>query len=144
MLREFVKSDIFPALEAGQGAMIIHLGDHDPSGVDMSRDLEERIKMFAEGDGAVGLVRVALNMEQIRRYNPPPSPAKITDSRAVGYIRQFGHDSWELDALSPTQLDAIVRGAIKKCIKKKDSWEGRVADVDGVKRKLLEVAESWE
>ena len=97
-----------------QTPVILHLGDHDPSGCDMSRDIEERIRVFMgeEGDELI-FRRIALNMDQIRHYNPPPSPAKITDSRSSGYIDQFGDDSWELDALDPNDMTSLIRERIK-------------------------------
>ena len=56
---------------------IIHLGDHDPSGIDMTRDIQERLEMFGAD---VYVKRVALTMNQVTTYNPPPNPAKITNS----------------------------------------------------------------
>lgn len=50
---------------------------------------------------SVEVRRLALNMEQVRKYDPPPNPAKVTDSRFAAYCDQFGDESWELDALSP-------------------------------------------
>lgn len=85
--------------------MILHLGDHDPSGVDMTRDIQERLIMF-ESD--VEVKRIALTMEQIKLYNPPPNPAKITDSRCQGYIEKYGCESWELDALNPTIIKDLI------------------------------------
>lgn len=85
--------------------IIIHLGDHDPSGIDMSRDIQERLNMFGAD---VYVKRVALTMEQIDFYNPPPNPAKITDSRCEKYIAQYGHESWELDALEPKVITDLI------------------------------------
>lgn len=85
--------------------IIIHLGDHDPSGIDMTRDIQDRLEMF----GADVIVRrVALTMNQIDHYNPPPNPAKITDSRCGRYIAQYGHESWELDALEPKVITTLI------------------------------------
>lgn len=96
----------------GQTPMILHFGDHDPSGRDMSRDIQDRLEMFTrEG---IQFERLALNMDQVAQYEPPPNPAKITDSRANAYIAEFGDESWELDALEPAVLAELVRGAITK------------------------------
>lgn len=85
--------------------IIIHLGDHDPSGIDMTRDIQDRLEMF----GADVIVkRVALTMNQIDHHNPPPNPAKITDSRCGRYIAQYGHESWELDALEPKVITTLI------------------------------------
>lgn len=89
--------------------VIIHLGDHDPSGIDMTRDIQERLQMF----GADAYVkRVALTMNQIGTYNPPPNPAKITDSRASKYIDEYGNESWELDALEPQVITDLITNEV--------------------------------
>ena len=85
--------------------IIIHLGDHDPSGIDMTRDIQERLEMFGAD---VMVKRVALTMEQIDFYTPPPNPAKLTDSRCWGYIQRFGNESWELDALEPKVITDLI------------------------------------
>jgi len=101
-----------------QRTIILHLGDHDPSGVDMTRDNDERLEMFTceEFSGLVDMRRIALNMEQIRKYSPPPNPTKLTDSRAPEYISKYGRDSWELDALEPRVLDALIRDHIDQIV----------------------------
>lgn len=89
--------------------IIIHLGDHDPSGIDMTRDIQERLEMFGAD---VYVKRVALTMNQIQTYNPPPNPAKITDSRASKYIDQYGNESWELDALEPKVITNLIKNEV--------------------------------
>ena len=59
------------------------------------------------------IVPVGLTMEQIKQYNPPHNPAKITDPRAKGYIKKYGAISWEVDALRPEVMIEIVKGAIE-------------------------------
>ena len=88
---------------------IIHLGDHDPSGIDMTRDIQERLEMFGAD---VYVKRVALTMNQVTTYNPPPNPAKITDSRCGKYIDQYGEESWELDALEPQMLTNLITNEV--------------------------------
>lgn len=92
--------------ERREKRIIIHLGDHDPSGIDMTRDIQERLELFGAD---VFVKRVALTMNQIQTYNPPPNPAKITDSRASKYIDQFGDESWELDALEPKVITDLIK-----------------------------------
>ena len=98
----------------GQKPMIFHFGDHDPSGKDMSRDILDRLEMFTGSQ--LRFERLALNMDQVEQYNPPPNPAKITDSRANAYIAEFGGESWELDALEPSILETLVREAIEEIL----------------------------
>lgn len=94
----------------GQRPIVFHLGDHDPSGLDMTRDNRDRLAMFAGTE--VQVVRLALNKDQIDRYNPPPNPTKLTDSRAEGYMAVYGDTCWELDALSPTVLGNLIRTSV--------------------------------
>lgn len=92
--------------ERGQICHIVHLGDHDPSGIDMTRDIDERLEMFC--GQPVEVHRIALNYDQVEEFNPPPNPAKLTDSRAGGYVERFGRTSWELDALPPNVIDRLI------------------------------------
>lgn len=93
----------------GKDLILIHLGDHDPSGIDMTRDINERFEMFM---GGVSVERIALNMDQVRQYNPPPNPAKTTDSRFIDYKRKFGEESWELDAIDPKAMSELIEKKI--------------------------------
>lgn len=79
---------------------------HDPSGIDMARDIQERLELF-EAD--VKVKRIALTMEQIHEFTPPPNPAKLSDSRCGGYIKKYGYSSWELDALRPQVITDLIR-----------------------------------
>lgn len=99
-----------------QTPIVFHFGDHDPSGKDMSRDITDRLEMFTRD--SMRFERLALNMDQVEQYNPPPNPAKITDSRAQAYIAEFGGESWELDALEPSVLEGLVRSAIEGIVDK--------------------------
>jgi hypothetical protein len=103
-------------LKQGKRVVIFHLGDHDPSGIDMSRDNDDRLNMFA--GGIVDVRRLALNEDQIEEYGPPPNPAKMTDSRAEKYVEKFGDESWELDALDPSVIEGIIRLNVEGIIDK--------------------------
>lgn len=96
----------------GQTPIVFHLGDHDPSGIDMTRDNRERLTMFA--GTPIIVQRIALNMPQIEQYNPPPNPVKFSDSRAEDYEQEFGDSSWELDALAPNVIKDLIEDAILK------------------------------
>lgn len=91
----------------GKTCFILHLGDHDPSGIDMTRDHVDKLDMFAQAYD-VEVRRIALHMEQIEELHLPPNPAKESDSRFAGYRDRFGDESWELDALEPQYTDALV------------------------------------
>lgn len=109
----------------GKTPYIIHLGDHDPSGIDMSRDIIDRLQEFVEyhePGGAFRVKRIALNWDQVQQYSPPPNPAKMTDSRVHDYIAKFGDESWELDALEPTVISNLIANTIIKLTDSK-IWE---------------------
>lgn len=109
----------------GKRAVIIHLGDHDPSGKDMTRDIEDRINLFLGvdyGSSEFEVNRIALNMDQVRKYNPPPNPAKMTDARAEDYVREFGRQSWELDALDPKVLPGLIEKTVREYMDDKE-WK---------------------
>lgn len=116
---------------------IIYLGDHDPSGIDMSRDVFERLSLFSRC--GVQVHRVALNMDQVEKYNPPENPAKLTDSRAKGYIDRFGDSSWELDALDPDVLAQIVTDKVIS-LRDDDLYEAAIAKQEGWKTDLRSLA----
>jgi hypothetical protein len=124
----------------GQLPLVLHLGDHDPSGKDMTRDITDRLNEFSGGD--VEIKRLALNMPQVEQYNPPPNPAKITDSRAEGYIAEFGTESWELDALEPAVIAQLIRDAVF-AVRNVDLWEAAVADEAQQKEQLGKVSAKW-
>lgn len=97
-------------IRRGQRPIVFHLGDHDPSGIDMTRDNRERLEMFA--GYPIIVQRIALNMDQIEELQPPPNPAKVTDSRAADYIAKYGESSWELDALDPQYISDLIENAL--------------------------------
>ena len=86
--------------------VLLYLGDMDPSGEDMVRDVQERLETFG---ASVDMRKIALTMEQVKRYKPPPNPAKMSDPRAAAYVSQHGASSWEVDALPPNVLAKIIR-----------------------------------
>lgn len=173
-------------LNDGREIRILYFGDHDPSGLDMLRDIRERILFFIangmqvvepqddEGDDVYSVyveyadenhlgysdlvetgymkegdwitlqslstsddawdeydekymtavrmhywaqkfkvIPIGLTMEQIKRYNPPPNPAKISDPRAAWYIEQNGEISWEVDALPPDVMAGLVQAHVE-------------------------------
>jgi hypothetical protein len=102
-----------------QNTIVLHFGDHDPSGVDMTRDINDRIDLFTAAHGTPGcceIRRMALNMDQVRQYDPPPNPAKSSDARFEGYTREYGDECWELDALEPRVIETLVREEIESII----------------------------
>lgn len=131
-LLEHVRGDQIP--------IVLHLGDHDPSGIDMTRDIRDRLQVFV-GE-SVEVRRLALNMDQVQTYNPPPNPAKDTDARWAGYVRLYGGESWELDALEPAFIAQLVERAVLE-FRDEDRWSEMVGREEEEKRKLQLAEEHW-
>lgn len=125
--------------EAGQIPYIVHLGDHDPSGIDMTRDIGDRLSTFG---CRIEVNRIALNMNQIEEYQPPPNPAKTTDSRFRDYAQIYGDQSWELDALEPQLLSQLVTDAV--LVKRDQSiWDEQVRIEESHKEILRKISHSY-
>lgn len=136
-------------IDAGQRPIILHFGDHDPSGIDMSRDIKDRMTVFGcdveidDGDGNMGFRRLALNMNQIEHYNPPPNPAKVTDSRFDDYQRRFGDESWELDALEPRLIVSLIRSTVEE-LRDPAKWQ-KMVKLEKEHRELLKkTSDRWD
>ena len=127
-------------MDEGKMPIVLHLGDHDPSGLDMTRDNADRLEMFARA--GVEVKRLALNMDQVDRYTPPPNPAKDTDARFVNYEQEFGDESWELDALDPPVIEALIQDALDAIIDQ-DAWDSSMEAEEANKADLESVAERW-
>lgn len=127
------------AIADGKRPVFLHLGDHDPSGIQMTDDNRRRISLFARCgefdleatppqllNGGVEVNRLALNMDQVEQYDLPENPAKASDGRAAKYIAEHGESSWELDALSPKVIDDLIHEAIKSYVDQ-ERWEATLA-----------------
>lgn len=157
---------------AGKRVTILHMGDHDPSGIDMTRDIEDRLRSFiaqdyvraiAERDGVAAsemseanvrvtvregmskfeVDRVALNMEQVRQFAPPPNPAKATDARFKSYRDEYGLESWELDALSPATLSGLIEDRLEALIEA-TAWSAADGEAAEGRDLLAAAAERWD
>lgn len=128
-------------VKSGKKVTILHLGDHDPSGIDMTRDIQERLSLLS-GSRDIEVIRVALNWDQIAQYSPPPNPAKVTDSRFAQYEAKFGDESWELDALPPDVLDGLVRERVEP-YRDDERFEAMREEEDEAKATLSAISRKW-
>ena len=120
--------------------VIIYLGDHDPSGMDMDNDIKKRFDLFAEEQYEIDFTRLALTMDQVNKWQPPRNPAKMSDSRFKKYAEEYGTASWELDAIKAEDMSSLVRSEIEAWIDD-DLWEkARVAQEANL-AKLSELSE---
>jgi hypothetical protein len=126
--------------ESGKDIHVLYFGDHDPSGLDMDRDVQERIALFS--GMSVAFERLALKYTQVQVLNPPENPAKITDSRAKQYIKMYGASSWELDAVEPKELARLVEDAVVN-LRDEALWKAAVHRENEMKLTLKEYAEQY-
>lgn len=124
----------------GQTPIILHFGDHDPSGIDMTRDIDDRLALFM---GGIEVRRLALNMDQVLQYGPPPNPAKTTDSRFMAYIARYSSESWELDSMEPRVLADLIRREIEE-LRDDDQWGEDVEETERQKDVLRVAAKRWQ
>jgi len=194
---------------SGKAFVILYFGDHDPSGLDMIRDIRDRIEYFlsngslqdneyfydkvqnwwdeneydiynlvgsgfltekqcdeimkSEGDIKDELMKawesarirlyinqnnlfavnpIGLTIEQIKQYDLPPNPTKLTDSRAKGYIAKFGQTCWEVDALEPQVLTDIVESNIESLINV-DLYESVLQEESEERTEVEKIAEQY-
>lgn len=127
---------------AGYENLILYLGDHDPSGVQMTDVSADRVQMYSGGD--IDFRRIALTLDQIEEHNPPPNFVKETDSRTKWYIDNFGtEDCWELDALKPKIVDALIRAEIEPLIDR-EAWDKTMATENEHRDVLKEIISDWK
>ena len=125
---------------AGKNTVIIHLGDHDPSGIDMTRDIQDRLALF---ESTVRVERIALTWDQIEEYSPPPNFAKSTDARFTNYEDKYGNESWELDALEPGVIVSLVESSVEYYLDF-DRWEKALAKRDTIRSDLNLIANKYD
>jgi len=126
-------------INQGQVPLVLYLGDHDPNGLDMTRDIRERLALYTGED--VEVRRLALNIAQVRRYRLPHNFAKEADTRYAAYVREFGRECWELDALSPAVLNQLIRTELEGLIDQR-AWRRALATETRGRKELAKLAKA--
>lgn len=121
---------------------LIYLGDHDPSGIDMTKDIQKRMDQYGRSID-IEVTRLALNMDQVETWNPPPNPAKETDSRFAAYRDEYGDESWELDAVEPATLAGLVEDHIRSLIDE-EIWDRTALKEKLMQDDLIKFADEWD
>ncbi len=85
--------------------------DFDPSGVSIAEKVESELQARAPGE-EIHVRRLAVDRDQIDRWNLPTRPTKTSDTRARRFRQLHGTESVELDAIPPDTLRALVQEAI--------------------------------
>jgi hypothetical protein len=129
-------------IDAGIRPVVLYLGDHDPSGINMPQVAQQDLTMFAGCD--IEVRRVALNLDQVRDHDLPPNYAKETDRRFPAYVEEFTtRECWELDALEPTVIDRLLREEIASFVDMR-KWRKAKKKEQVNRETLSSVAENWE
>lgn len=142
VLREFALSDMMATKHQGKHLHVLHMGDHDPSGCDMSRDLKDRLGMFFNY-GTIDFQRIALNIDQVEELQLPENPTKSWDARFAGYADKYGDRCWELDALPPEYANTTIEETVKEFIDM-DIWEYDSMWVDHNRDVLQDFADTFK
>ena len=102
-------------------AVVLYFGDFDPDGWEIPRSAERNINKILKLENwywdvpPVRFERVALMMDQIRQFNPPPFPAKVTSKRYAKFVEEHSTtNAWELDALDPKTLEGLINASVRK------------------------------
>jgi hypothetical protein len=132
------------ATELKRPLVALYIGDHDPSGCDMREsDIPKRLERYgAESDGEVDFRVIALTPEQITEHDLPGIAAKPSDSRYKEYVKRHGTSCWELDALDPRQLRAILKDKVEALIDW-DAWNEAKAEEINTKREFEGAVRRW-
>lgn len=127
----------------GQTTKVLHFADHDPSGVDMSRAIEDTLNLFGVTPDILTVERCALNINQTAGL--PPSPAKVTDTRTAGYVERFQtEDAWELDAIEADTLGSWVTGHVLSSIQDMDVFDARKKLEDTHRDAIQKMGEEYQ
>jgi len=118
--------------------VILHFADHDPSGIDMSRDLQTRLTKYCEAWRVVIVRRVALSYDQVRQYDLIPNPVKQADRRSSAYVSRYGDQCWELDAIEPNELITLCRMAVDTLIHDRAAWLSIIEKDKSERQALIE------
>lgn len=129
-------------VDEGKQVLLLDMGDHDPSGIDMTRDKIDRLKMFTDGR-PIEVRRIALNWDQVETFRPPPNPAKTTDARFESYERKYGVYSWELDSLPPQVIESSVEEAVLEVVDL-EQFKATMRKEKEMKAHLQKVERHWD
>ena len=120
-LMYFAAKHFAAQLERGFIPVVLHLADHDPTGKQMTDDIEKRLRKFTRGR-EIEVRRKGLTEEQALAHRLPPNVVKDSDSRSAAYKEEHGRDCWELDALDPGVIIRLVEDELGKVIDE-EAWQ---------------------
>jgi hypothetical protein len=90
--------------------LVLYNGDFDPSGLLIESVAQEEMNHKT----GIRFVRVALTVEQIKRFRPPSRPVNSKDSRAKEYIAKYGGRCWEIESIRPRTLYKLIEKGLQE------------------------------
>jgi len=134
-------TETYNALEEGDSATVIYLGDHDPDGIQIPRSAHSmiaQVQRVKDEHFKYEIDVVALTMAQINAHNPPPFPARVTSPRYQRYVDETGtQDAWELDALDPITLRTLIDSEVDRHFDRAIYADNR-ADITERRREMVD------
>jgi len=92
--------------------LVLYIGDFDPSGLLIEAVAQEEM----DHRKGINFVRLALTMEQVKRFKPPSRPVNLKDTRAKEYIQKYGDRCWEVEAIRPRTLYHLIEAGLKQAV----------------------------
>lgn len=119
---------------------VLYFGDHDPTGVDITRDLRDRLKKY---EAPIQVKRVAMSKTQAKKHKCPPMMAKKKDARTRKYEKAHGSDCWELDGIPPNVLVSMAQTEILK-LRDDAIYRRRKAFENSQLKHLTAIRDNWD
>jgi hypothetical protein len=91
---------------------VLYIGDFDPSGLLIETVAQEEM----DHKTGISFHRLAITMEQIRRFKPPSRPVNMKDSRAKAYIEKYGDRVWDVEAIRPRTLYRLIELGLREAV----------------------------
>lgn len=109
-------------IRKGQRPIIFYVSDLDWAGLDMHRDIQDKLERYC--GTPIIVQRLALTIDQVEEFNLPDNPVKDTDVRIKDWA--YGDKCWELDAHHPEEIQKLFREAVEK-VRDPDIWDASLA-----------------
>ena len=111
-----------------------YVGDFDPSGFDLERDVREKLTRYCSRD--FHWERLGVNADDFAAFDLIPLAPKKSDRRYKAFVERYGSQCAELDALPPTEIRSRIRQAIEQHISH-DEWE-RLQEVERIEKESFD------
>ena len=125
---------------AGKYFQVLYMGDYDPSGMQMSEvDIPKRFYGYG---GCGDIRRIAITQDDFHCQSFSVYE-KTTDTRFEWFLKRFGDECWELDAMNPNDLRERTEEQIRACLDLL-KWE-KAKEIEAVEvASMREFHDEWQ